>query len=350
MTADDTARPRASGTMRPADDADGELLRGEAAIIAEFFVPLTRGDAGAAALADDCAVISPAAGTDLVVTTDSLIEGVHFLPGDIPSFKALAVNVSDLVADGATPERYLLNLALSQSPTRGFMRRFAEGLEQAQTAFGCRLVGGDTDRTPGPLTITITAIGSLPAGTAVRRSGARPGDLVVVSGTIGDAGLGLLLRRSPEHAVTAGLSARQADALITRHERPHPHVAAAALVRAHASAAMDVSDGLPKDLHRLTRAARVGADVGLSQVPMSDAARILCSALRIPLAQAIAAGEDYELLMSVPPGNWPALQVAAAAADIPMTVIGTITAAADVVWRDAAGDVVRLDSEGWDHF
>ena len=156
-----------------------------------------------------------------------------------------------------------------EPPTRAFITRLAEGLAEAQQTFGCHLIGGDTDRTPGPFTLTITAIGSLPAGSAVRRTTARPGDVIAVTGTIGDAGLGLALRKDPKRARQAGLSADHAAFLISRFEKPVPRLAAAALVRDFATAAMDVSDGLAKDLARMASASGTGANIQIDKVPLN---------------------------------------------------------------------------------
>ncbi len=327
-----------------------ERLEGEAAIIGEFFAPLTEGDKGAAGLTDDCASLSPEPGTDLVITTDSLIEGVHFFPGDVPAFKALAVNVSDLIAKGATPERYLLTLALPGPPTRSFLTRLAAGLADAQRDFGCRLIGGDTDNTPGPFTLTITAIGVLPAGTIVRRSTARLGDIIAVTGTIGDAGLGLVLRQNAARAPFAGLTEQQASELIARYDRPMPRLAAAALVRDYASAAMDVSDGLAKDLARLVAASGAGADVRLDAVPVSHAARTMCERGAVRRENLIASGEDYEVLFTVSADRWPELQAVAEKREVPVTQLGVITEGPGVIWRAADGKPLHLAADGWDHF
>lgn len=329
--------------------ADDRLV-GEAAIIAEFLAPLTQGDVGAAGLTDDCASLSPEPGMDLIVTTDSLIEGVHFFPGDVPAFKALAVNVSDLIAKGARPERYLLTLALHEPPTRAFMSKLSAGLAQAQNEFGCRLIGGDTDRTPGPFTLTITAIGVLPSGSIVRRSAACAGDFVAVTGTIGDAGLGLALRKDPARALAAGLNEQQAAELVARYDRPVPHVSMAALVRAYASAAMDVSDGLAKDLGRLVAASGVGADVRLDAVPLSNSARLMCERAEVPIEHLVASGEDYEVLFTVPPERW--VEMAAAAQDrgVPVARLGVITQAGSVTWRGGDYRPLQLPAKGWDHF
>lgn len=327
-----------------------EIVHGEAAIIAEFLAPLTEGDAGAASLTDDCALIAPRPGFDLVVTTDSLIEGVHFFPGDVPAFKALAVNVSDLVAKGAVPERYLLTLALPERPTRTFMTCLAAGLADAQQAFGCHLVGGDTDRTPGPFTLTITAIGAIPSGGIVRRNAARAGDIVVVTGTIGDASLGLSLRKDPSRAVRAGLNANQAAYLVARYDRPVPRLAAGPLVREYAHASMDVSDGLAKDLARLVSASRLGARVSLYDVPLSDAARAMCNKGATTREDLISGGEDYEVLFTVAADRWPMLEASANERGVPIARLGTITEGQGVIWHDGDGKTLPIGRDGWDHF
>lgn len=223
-----------------------ETLQGEEGIIA-LLAPLTRGHAGAFGLKDDCALLTPEPGTDLVLKTDPVAEGVHFLSGDAPrdiAWKALAVNVSDLAAKSATPLGYLMALSFPAAPTAGWMTDFVEGLGMAQARFGCHLLGGDTDRRPGPLTISITIIGSVPRGTMVPRTTAQAGDTLFVSGTIGDAGLGLELAKNAALQAVWGLSDAAADTLRQRYRRPEPRLALAAPLRHYASAAMDVSDGL----------------------------------------------------------------------------------------------------------
>lgn len=327
-----------------------DQLDGEVAIIAEFLAPLTGGDAGAAGLLDDVATLTPEPGIDLVVTTDSLIEGVHFLAGDIPSFKAVAVNISDLIAKGATPRAYLLTLALSDKPTRQFMAQLVEGLAASQQAFGCRLIGGDTDRTPGPFTLTVTAIGEIGRGRIVRRDGARAGDLLVVTGTIGDAALGLALRKEPSLAGRARLSRETAAGLIARFDRPVPRLEAAQLVSEFAHAAMDVSDGLVKDLERLVATSGAGADVNVDRIPISPGARAMLDRGVCDLAALIGGGEDYEVLMAIAPERWADVRTRADALGVPVTQIGSVRAQTGIAWRNAAGHEFTLGRRGWDHF
>ena len=327
-----------------------ELITGEERIIAEFLAPLTMGDAGALGLRDDCAVLMPPPGHELVLTTDSLIEGVHFLPGDVPAFKALAVNVSDLVAKGASPRAYLLTLALPAVPTRAFMLQLAGDLAEAQAVFGCHLVGGDTDRTPGPLTLTIAAIGTVLQGQTVRRTGAREGDALFLTGTIGDAALGLKLRHNREVADAAGLDAVAREHLSARFSRPQPLLATAALVRRYARAAMDVSDGLVKDLSRLAAASQVKAIASIERVPISAPAASMVAAGVATRTELLTGGEDYEVLFTVAPEQVEAMTRFASRNAIPVTQIGETVAGAGVEWRNKSGGSVEFEVGGWDHF
>src|SRR5882757_1139800 len=215
----------------------------EDSLIARYFKPLAT-DPGAFGLVDDAAVLK-AAGEDIVVTTDAIVEGVHFLPDDPPDTiarKALRVNLSDLAAKGATPAGFVLTLAL-RGADEAWLQPFASALGEDAAQFGCPLLGGDTVSTPGPLMISVTAFGRVPAGKMVHRSGARPGERVMVTGTVGDAALGLaVLKGGKIHAAASSAAAR--DHLISRYRVPQPRTALAEIVREYASAAMDVSDGL----------------------------------------------------------------------------------------------------------
>src|SRR5262249_13132290 len=224
----------------PAEDSAEDRL------IARFFRPLAS-HPGALGLADDAAVLVPPAGCDLVRRTDAMVGSVHFLAEDRAAAiarKALRVNLSDLAAKGAVPAGFLLSLALPEPTSEAWLADFADGLRADAELYRCPLLGGDTDRTPGPAMVSIAAFGTVPQGEMVRGSGAKPGDAVFVSGTIGDAALGVRLRREPGLAARYGLGAEERDHLLARYLVPEPRMALAEVLRRHASAAMDVSDGL----------------------------------------------------------------------------------------------------------
>jgi thiamine-monophosphate kinase len=330
-----------------------ERLHTEEAIIQGFLVPLAAGAPGAHGLKDDCATIAPSAGCELVLKTDAIAEGVHFLPTDSPrdiGWKALAVNVSDLAAKGARPLGYLMSLAFPEAPTAAWMAGFAGGLEEAQAAFGMHLLGGDTDRRPGPISITPMVIGEVPIGRMVLRTAARPGDVVCVSGTLGDSGLGLALQRDAGLAAQWRLDGRHADHLRQCFLRPAPRLGLAAALLGHAQASMDLSDGLMKDLGRMCRASGVGAIVELDAMPMSPAFACVAAVDPEAAARSRFAGDDYEVLCAVPPDRFAAFAAAAAAAGIAVTRIGAFTADRDVRLLDAAGAAVDVGTTGWDHF
>lgn len=320
----------------------------EEGIVQTYLAPLARGYAGAYGLRDDCAALTVPSGMDLVVKTDPVMAGVHFLPDDDPAdiaWKALAVNVSDLASKAAEPIAYLMALALPGPPTHEWMKAFALGLEEAQRAFGCHLVGGDTDRTTGPLTISVTVFGSVPAGRMVQRGAARVGDLLYVSGPIGDAALGLRLRRDFTLATAWGLSPDRAERLVRRYLRPQPALHLRRVIASHASAAMDLSDGLAKDLGRMCRASGTGAVVRAADVPLSAEARAVVSRGTIGIADLVTGGDDYEVLMAVPRSNCMAFE-----RDTSLAPIGEVVAGRDASFVDGDGKTLVLTRTGWDHF
>ncbi len=328
---------------------------GEDELIQSTFAPLARGFAGALGLKDDCAVLTPGPGEDLVLTTDAVAEGVHFFADDSAAdiaWKALAVNVSDLVAKGTRPLAYLLAISFPERPDRAWLDGFAAGLGAAQSAFGLHLAGGDTDRRPGPLTATLTAIGSVPHGRAVRRTGARIGDLLFLSGTVGDSALGLRVRRDGREAATRmGLDDAQAHALVQRYLRPEPRVALAPHVLACASAAMDVSDGLIKDGGRLAAASGVRAALDVRRMPLSEA--VQAALVRDPalLPAVLTGGDDYEVLAAVPSDQADAYRAAAGASGVAVAEIGVLAAGEGLALTGWDGAPMALpETAGWDHF
>jgi thiamine-monophosphate kinase len=325
----------------------------EEALIQDFLAPLAAGHGAALGLVDDCALIRPEPGSELVVKTDPIAEGVHFFADDAPedvAWKAVAVNVSDLVAKGATPRFYLMALSFPAAPTKNWMTRFAAGLAAAQTFFGMHLVGGDTDRRPGPLSITLTVIGIIPAGTMVHRYTAKPGDKLFVTGRIGDAGLGLALHRQPTLATQWLLDETAKAYLLGRYLRPEPKFALTEILRQHASSAMDISDGLVRDLGKLSKASGVGLRVRAGDVPISASARKALAAKPELFSTLLTAGDDYEIVVSAAPSRAQLLGRKARAAGVLLTCIGEVRAGHDVVIEDENGQPIIFETTGWDHF
>ncbi|WP_445488461.1 thiamine-phosphate kinase [Rhodopseudomonas sp. RCAM05734] len=326
------------------------MSSGEDTLIATYFKPLAT-DPGAFGLADDAAVLQ-ARGEDVVVNTDAIVEGVHFLPddpADTIARKALRVNLSDLAAKGAIPAGFVLTLALRERDP-DWLEAFARGLGEDTRLFGCPLLGGDTVSTPGPIMISITAFGRVPEGRMVRRSGAMPGDLVVVTGTIGDAALGLDVLKGG--AVKASLAHDMAAAagLIARYRIPQPRNALAKAVRDHARAAMDVSDGLAGDLTKLLAASGVAASISTAEIPLSTPARLLLERGTVELETLLSAGDDYEILCTIPPSRLMAFTDEAQRAGVPVSAIGTISAGAGLRMVDAQGRELVLSRLSYSHF
>lgn len=295
----------------------------EFALIARYFRPLASG-AGAFGLADDAASYRAAPGKDLVLTVDTVAAGVHFNADDPPASiarKALRVNLSDLAAKGATAVGYLLALALPDDWSEQWMGDFVAGLAQDQETYEIDLLGGDTTKASGGLTVTITAIGEVPKGEMVLRSGACPGDAILVSGTIGDAALGLKVLRDEISA-----SGVAAERLLDRYRHPQPRMALAPVLRHFANCAMDVSDGLVGDLAHICAASGVGALIEASKVPLSEAARTLLEAGEQRLETVLTGGDDYEILATVPAGNVAAFVSEAESAGVSITQIGQVVA------------------------
>ncbi|MXQ11002.1 thiamine-phosphate kinase [Microvirga makkahensis] len=321
----------------------------EDGLIARFFAPLA--GEGALGLKDDAACLSPRPGHDLVLTTDALVESVHFLPEDSPASiarKALGVNVSDLAAKGADPAGFLLSLALPETWTEEWLADFVSGLGVASRDFSCPLLGGDTVKASGALTLSVTAVGEVPAGRMVRRTHARVGDVVCVSGTIGDAALGLKLRKTPSWA--AALSSGERAHLADRYLHPQPRHRLARAVREHAHAAMDVSDGLAGDLAKMMRVSGVSASVEAAKVPFSAAVRKAIEADSSLFDLAVTGGDDYEILCTVPEKKLDSFRKEADSVGIMVSAIGRVVAGHETPVFRINGTERHYDAGSFSHF
>jgi len=270
--------------------------------------------------------VRPPAGCDLVLTQDTLVAGVHFRERDPPRLiarKALRVNLSDLAAKGGEPLCYLLSLGIAPAMTGAWAEEFVAGLAEDQATYGMTLLGGDTVLCEDRAVITVTVCGTVPSGAMVRRAGARPGDRVYVSGTIGDGALGLRLLRDEAGASFELLAESEREHLRRRYLLPEPRTSLAAALRAHASAAMDVSDGLVGDLSLLLEASGCSARIEAARVPLSPAAARLVPRPEL-FEAALTGGDDYEILCTVAPREAAALTAAAQAAGVALTEIGEV--------------------------
>ena len=323
-------------------------------LIATYFAPLA--GPGAFGLRDDAAILAPTPGQDIVVTKDMLTAGVHFFEGDPPGAiarKALRVNLSDLAAKGAEPRGFLLGLALPQAWTAAWLAGFAQGLGEDAAAYKCPLLGGDTVKSLGPLTISITALGAVPAQKMVLREGVAAGDLLYVTGTIGDAALGLRYRANSAKDMPWTKHVSQADAayLASRYLLPQPRLGLGEALRGHAHAAMDISDGLAGDLAKLLHLTGMTAEVMAADVPLSKAGRTLLRHSPSLLETILTGGDDYELLCAVPPSQSAAFEAKADRAGIAVCPIGTAKLGhAPPVFKDGEGRNLVFAQPSFRHF
>lgn len=324
-------------------------MRGEFEQIRKLWAPLAAGSPGAYDLRNDAALVTPPPDQDLVVTLDTLIEGVHFLPEDPPDLlarKALRVNLSDLAAMGAKAVGYLLSSAWSARIDDAWMETFASGLARDQEEFSIHLLGGDTVRTPGPLTLTITAFGSVARGRALTRSQARPGDLLYVSGYIGDGALGLLSRRGDLRY----LSLEEQEYLERAYRLPQPRLALGTSLVGLASACLDVSDGLLADVAHLAVESGLQATIETAEVPLSPAATSAIAAAPELFEIVLTGGDDYELVFALPPQGEAKVQELAGRLQLPLTRIGHFSEGQGLRLLDRSGQPLELAGRGWVHF
>ena len=324
---------------------------GEFGRIARFFKPLASGFPGARGLADDAAVFGIPPDQELVVTTDAMVAGVHFLPDDSPgdiAAKLLRTNLSDLAAMGAAPYAYTLVTALPKTVDEEWLAGFAAGLGKDQVRFGIALAGGDSVSTSGPITLSVTAFGLVPKGGAVPRWGGRPGDRLFVTGTIGDAALGLQIAFGKLEVTDDSARAE----LLRRLRRPDPRTTLGPHLVGLATGCLDVSDGLVADLGHLCEESGCAAILESARVPLSDAARTVIGNDPLRFALALTGGDDYELLFTAPAEAAPALAALSTETGVPVTAIGRLEEgpAGSVAVTDQQGRALDLPTRGWDHF
>jgi len=311
-------------------------------IIHSYFAPLTRGNEAALGLTDDAAVVAQTTGFEHVVTTDAIVAGVHFLMNESPeniAARLCASNLSDLAAMGAAPVGFTLAAAWPKGTDERFIAAFADGLGRWVDEYDFPLLGGDTVTTPGPMMFSLTAIGTVEAGKALKRTGAQPGDTVYVSGTIGDGGLGLMAAKGE----LSGLSDAHRGFLAGRFRCPTPRIAAGRALIDRATACIDVSDGLVQDLGHICEVSAVSMRIDAAAVPLSDAARAALDADPALLETVLAGGDDYELAFTAhqtpPPG------------DVPLTAIGeVISGTGGVSVVDTSGNPLEIAHGGYNHF
>jgi len=324
--------------------------RGEFKLISDVFAPLATGFDGALGLKDDAALLTPGSGAQYVTTVDAMVAGVHFI-GDEPAArigqKLLRVNLSDLAAMGAAPVGYLLTLALPVEIGDDWLANFAAGLHLDQQQFDICLMGGDTVSTPGPLTLTLTAIGSVPRGRSLQRNAAQPGDDLYVSGTLGDAALGL---KAVQGELPVPLVDEDRAWFIERYQLPQPRLALGQSLIGLAHAAMDISDGLIADLGHMAVASEVSLRIEHAGLPLSTAARHVVDEVPDLIETVLTGGDDYELVFSAPEESRDQISALSAEMDIPLTCIGGVKPGQGVYLFDKSGEIVNLSKSGWTHF
>jgi thiamine-monophosphate kinase len=326
----------------------------EFALIARYFAPLARRFPGAYGLLDDVAVIAATPGNELVAKTDAVVGGVDFPSDEAPDLvakKALRVNLSDLAAKGAIPRAYLLGLIVPDTIDERWIADFAAGLASDQGEYGIDLIGGDMSGTSGPITVAVTALGEMRRGQVIRRGGARADDTVFVTGTIGDAALGLQVLRGSLPALDEAAAAF----LVDRYRLPRPRVVLGPNLVGIATAGLDVSDGLVADLRHLCQVSGLSAVIDAQRVPLSAAGRRAVGSAAGLLATAVTGGDDYEILFTAPPTAAPRIAELSRRLEVPITAIGHMLAPSageppGVTVRDEGGRRIAFGSEGWTHF
>lgn len=322
-------------------------------LIARYFAPLAEGEPGAFGLQNDAAVLDVASGHSLVTTLDSMVAGVHYLPDDPPdqvAKKLLRVNLSDLAAMGACPRGYLLSLALTGAEDEDWLAALARGLEQDQQKYGVILLGGDTLRTPGSQTLSLTALGEVSRGQALQRGTARPEEDIYLTGRLGEAALGLFVRLGQVTEKLPGLTAEQLDRLEVAYRLPQPPVQLGPLLPGLATACLDVSDGLMGDLGHIARGSGLGAEVETARLPLAPEVRRLVETIPDRLQDVVSGGDDYQLLFTAPQERRDAVARLSGDSGVAISRIGRMTQGNRVRLLDEQEREVAVAHAGWTHF
>jgi thiamine-monophosphate kinase len=319
-------------------------------IINTYFAPLSVLEQGAFSLTDDGAVLdTPDDQKDLVITTDSLVEGVHFLTTDLPqniAAKLLRVNLSDLAAMGAVPAFYSLAIALPSNLSASWLEAFSRGLAGDQKEFGITLIGGDTVSSSGPLTLTITAIGFVEKGAALRRNGAKVGDDIWVSGFIGDGALGLKVAKNDIPKISEKIK----KYLLSSYRTPYPRTLLGPMLVNNVHAAIDISDGLISDLGHICEMSGVGADVQLNGIPMSFATKQIVTKEANYIDLVLGGGDDFELLFTADNTFIDIAKDISRKSNVGLTKIGKIVEPEVIRILKADGAEYHIDKVGYSHF
>ncbi|MCD6035918.1 MAG: thiL [Rickettsiales bacterium] len=322
---------------------------GEFHIIAECFAPLAKKAPGALGLLDDAALWACVPGKEIVITKDMLAEGTHFLPDTDPYLlakKLVRVNLSDMAAMGASPKAYMLGLCLSRGADEAWVRRFSEALAEEQKQYDIILIGGDTIAHDGDLILSLTLLGEVDIGKALFRRGAKPGDDIYISGTLGDSALGLAVLKGE---ISEILSPEEREYLIRRYHLPEPRITLGKKLYGHVTAVMDISDGLVQDLGHIVGQSHVSAVIEGKAIPLSLAAARLCKLDPSYLEIVLSGGDDYELLFTAPQESREALAALSVKLGILITRIGTIEPEKGVKVLDLEGKPMTLSRGGYEH-
>ncbi|MBO43088.1 MAG: thiamine-phosphate kinase [Rhodospirillaceae bacterium] len=318
------------------------LGKGEFGRIRDYLAPLALD--GAFDLTDDAATINPEPGCELVITTDTVVEGVHYIGDEQPeqiASKLLRVNLSDLAAMGGVPRAYTLNMTLPRDVKDAWVKAFCQGLADQQSNFGIGLLGGDSVLSPGPATFSATLFGEVPVGQAIRREGASPGDYIFVSGTIGDGALGLLAAKGK----LVALDEVNARLLTERYRTPEPRIALGLALRGNATAGTDISDGLLADISHIADVSNVGAIVELAKVPLSSGGEFALKAEPLLWKNIVTGGDDYELVFT----GTENLAEKVKSSRVPITCIGRIIAGDGVQLLNEQKKSLHIDVSGYRH-